>query len=134
MDTPSGEDIIHAKALDAISHLMASYEAGMISTETFRVGVETVWTCCGGACKKPEFEELMQEANVYASKLPVEPKLTVMRQNDALIVLERDGSTVRLVGARNLNHGSKSFDLESDAVTYVRRVVDGHVKNGWVVV
>ena len=36
MDTPSGEDIIHAKALDAVSNLITRYEDGLISAESVR--------------------------------------------------------------------------------------------------
>lgn len=134
MNAPNGADIIHAKALDAVSNLIARYEDGQISAETFRVGVEVVWTCCGGVCTKDEFEELMGEAEAYARSLPRTPHVTVMRgQKDSLIILEREGSTMRLTGAGGIKSTDKAFDLASDAVAYEKRTVEAHVKNGWVV-
>ena len=114
------EDELHRKALDTISSLLASSEAGRITAESFRVGIETVWGCLGGVVDTQAFHDLMRDANGEVRGLPIEPKLTVMNKGENVIVTIRVGEKVdQLIGVSKKG-SCRSFDMDDQAIAFVQ--------------
>lgn len=126
--------ILHAKALDQLSHLMTSYEAGVIGVEAFKIGVETIWACLGGVVKSDAFDELMTEANAYVRALPKEVKTTVV-DTDAgyMVVAQRDGENVAIFTGQTKSVRHHTDALEDEAVSRVRNLIRKARDKGWKV-
>lgn len=127
----STEAILHTKALDAIGHLVSSYEAGVIGAEAFRVGVETVWTCLGGVVQSPFFNELMQDANAEVAALPRESQKQVLSdEEERTMIIERCQNLV-LIRVAKAPATEYKFDLEDEAVDFVNKAVAKAMKKGF---
>jgi len=125
------EDILHGKALDAIGHLLESYDAGKIGAEAFKVGVETVWTCLGGMVRKSEFHDLIQLANAEVRELPAQAQHTVLESPSKLVVISRIGELVHMracVGGGQFKE--QRFDLDEEAVEFVKRTTENAKNKG----
>lgn len=113
---------LHRKALDQVAHLLSGYEAGHISAEAFRVGVETIWNVLGGVCKAPGFNELMKDANREVRALPPSTLTKVLGTGDRLIVLMRTSEQVRVIAAAGARQSVTPVALIDQAIEKVTEV------------
>lgn len=115
---------LYRKALNQTERLLASYEAGVITEQSFRVGIETIWACLGGIVELQDFQDLMTEANKELRALPAE--VTAVAYHDEnegrLAVTVRSGTEVKIITAAGVRMSAKSFEFESKAAEHLRGV------------
>lgn len=116
------EDELHRKALDQVAHLLASYEAGLIGPEAFKVGVETVWACLGGIVRKEDFELLMMEANREVADLPSPVHVQFYQSAKNFVVVARTKERSHVIAAPGVAQVKvNTFDMEDEAVAHLRK-------------
>ena len=128
MDTQSE---LHRKALDQISHLLASRDAGRISSESLRIGIETIWVCLGGLVQSAEFEELMHDANLEVAGLDPTVQTRVFSNGTGIIVTMRTNEHVAVRTCGSAALALKDFSIDDEAIAYVGRVADSVATKGF---
>lgn len=108
------------KAVNQIGWLLTSYEAGRITAESFRVGVETIWNVCGGVIRLQSFNDLMTDANAELKTLPHEPKVTVLQKVNRLLITVTDGTAANVILAEVEAGNVTRFDMEDEAIAFSR--------------
>lgn len=119
------EEELHRKALDQIAGLEASYEAGRITAQSFRIGVETVWGCLGGMVKSRDFEDLMRAANALVRELPDAPLIRVLVKDDHGIITVRKHEKIAVYTIEKMSpRMAHEYPVDDEAIAHVARFAD----------
>ena len=125
------ESELHRKALDQVAHLLASHEAGKLSGQSFRVGVETIWAVLGGVVELPAFQDLMHDANEAIKELPAETSTRVMTSGNSIAFITRTSEHVSVRTSGSIRAIEKVFHLDDEAIDYVDLVVANLASKGF---
>lgn len=125
------ESELHRKALDQVGHLLASYEAGKLSSQAFRIGVETIWAVLGGVVTLPEFQDLMHEANEALKGLPAETSTRVLVTGEQIALVQRTSEQVCIRTSGDTEPTLKDFHTDDEALAYVEVVIARSINIGF---
>lgn len=127
----SWEDEVWRKTIDQVAHLYASWEAGMITSETFRIAVESINACVSGLINAPEWAELMADANAEAYRMPVELRTEVFRKAGVAVVIMRRDDRVRIIRAKDIAVAGLSFPINTKAVAKIEQIKATLTESGY---
>lgn len=125
------ESELHRKALDQVAHLLASHEAGKLSGQSFRVGVETIWAVLGGVVELPAFQDLMHDANEAIKELPAETSTRVLVTGEHIAVIQRTSEQVCIRTSGDAEPALKDFHTDDEALAYVEVVIARSINIGF---
>lgn len=126
------ESELHRKALDQVAHLLASHEAGKLSGQSFRIGVETIWAVLGGVVTLPAFQDLMHEANEALRELPAETTSRVLATGAQIAVIQRTSEQVCIRTSGDTEPTLKDFHTDDEALAYVEVVIARSLNIGFI--
>ncbi len=122
------EDEIHRKVLDQISHLHSSLMARKITSQAYRIGIESISATVSGVISEESLTDCIAEAIAESTMFPDEPVVEVFRQPqtgraDAVVVMMRQDDHVRVIRAKDVSIAGylyQSFDETQDMVDKVK--------------